>query len=584
MPDYSVPATWQVTAGTVPARHAAGRPSPADAYGGIVGPESAGPAASRDFELARLAAIVESSDDAIIGKTLDGTITSWNAGAEQMYGYASAEMLGRNVSELIPPDRPSELVPLLDRLGRGGRVGPFETKRVRKDGSIIDVSVCISPIRDAGGTVIGASTVARDMTERNLAEAERQAMARELHQSERLEILGQLAGGIAHDFNNMLAAILSYAGFVAEETADRPGVQADAEQIQAAALRAARLTRQLLIFSSREVSQPEALDLNAIINGIHELLSASIGSHIDLRVDLTADLGAIMADRSQVEQILLNLVINARDAMQEGGTLTIRTSLLEPGAVPVPVPRPGDAPGHTHHGDGPGRPGPGPGSPQPGGSNGHYVELAVSDTGTGISADVAPRIFEPFFTTKPLGQGTGLGLSTVHTIVEQAGGSVSIDSEEGAGTTFFVRFPASGLPVRSASATAGRGAQGHGETILVVDDEAAVLEVTSRILRRNGYATLEATTGQKALSLASSRDFQLLLTDSIMPGVSGPKLAEQVTALKPGVRVLHMSGYTAGLLDPQGIVGGRLAFVQKPFTAQALLEKVRAVLSVPPGE
>ena len=575
MPDYSVPATWQVTAGTVPARHAAGRPSPADAYGGIVGPESAGPAASRDFELARLAAIVESSDDAIIGKTLDGTITSWNAGAEQMYGYASAEMLGRNVSELIPPDRPSELVPLLDRLGRGGRVGPFETKRVRKDGSIIDVSVCISPIRDAGGTVIGASTVARDMTERNLAEAERQAMARELHQSERLEILGQLAGGIAHDFNNMLAAILSYAGFVAEETADRPTVQADAEQIQAAALRAARLTRQLLIFSSREVSQPEALDLNAIITGIHELLSASIGSHIDLRVDLTADLGAIMADRSQVEQILLNLVINARDAMQEGGTLTIRTSLLEPGAVPVP--RPGDGRGRP-------RPGDGSGLPQPGGSTGQYVELAVSDTGTGISADVAPRIFEPFFTTKPLGQGTGLGLSTVHTIAEQAGGSVSIDSEEGAGTTFFVRFPASGLPVRSASATAGPGAQGHGETILVVDDEAAVLEVTSRILRRNGYATLEATTGQKALSLASSRDFQLLLTDSIMPGVSGPKLAEQVTALKPGVRVLHMSGYTAGLLDPQGIVGGRLAFVQKPFTAQALLEKVRAVLSVPPGE
>ncbi|MGD0685076.1 MAG: PAS domain S-box protein [Streptosporangiaceae bacterium] len=540
-----------------------------------MGPESAGPAASRDFELARLAAIVESSDDAIIGKTLDGTITSWNAGAEQMYGYASAEMLGRNVSELIPPDRPSELVPLLDRLGRGGRVGPFETKRVRKDGSIIDVSVCISPIRDAGGTVIGASTVARDMTERNLAEAERQAMARELHQSERLEILGQLAGGIAHDFNNMLAAILSYAGFVAEETADRPTVQADAEQIQAAALRAARLTRQLLIFSSREVSQPEALDLNAIITGIHELLSASIGSHIDLRVDLTADLGAIMADRSQVEQILLNLVINARDAMQEGGTLTIRTSLLEPGAVPVP--RPGDGRGRP-------RPGDGSGLPQPGGSTGQYVELAVSHTGTGISADVAPRIFEPFFTTKPLGQGTGLGLSTVHTIVEQAGGSVSIDSEEGAGTTFFVRFPASGLPVRSASATAGPGAQGHGETILVVDDEAAVLEVTSRILRRNGYATLEATTGQKALSLASSRDFQLLLTDSIMPGVSGPKLAEQVTALKPGVRVLHMSGDTAGLLDPQGIVGGRLAFVQKPFTAQALLEKVRDVLTTPPGE
>ena len=523
-----------------------------------MGLESAGSSASRDFDLARLAAIVESSADAIIGKTLDGDITSWNAGAEHMYGYTAGEMVGHNIAEIIPPDRAGELEPILTRLRRGERGAPFETQRVRKDGSIIDVSVSVSPIRDTGGTVIGASSVARDMTERNRAEAERHAMARDLHQSERLEILGQLAGGIAHDFNNLLAAIMSYAGFVAEESADRPAVRADAEQIQAAALRAARLTRQLLIFSRREMSQPEALDLNAVITGIRELLSASVGSHIDLRIDLTEDLAVVVADRGQVEQVLLNLVINARDAMTEGGTLTIRTSRTEPG-------------------DGHGR-------QQPGTSPGRSVELTVSDTGTGMSAEVAARIFEPFFTTKPLGQGTGLGLSTVRAIVTGAGGSVTVDSKEGAGAAFRVCFPASSAPVPAPAASQGPVAQGHGETVLVVDDEHAVLEVTSRILRGNGYATLEAATAQKALSLASTHDFQLLLTDSIMPGVSGPKLAERVTDLKPGVRVLHMSGYTAGVLDPQGVIGGKLAFIHKPFTAQALLDKVRAVLTAPPQE
>jgi PAS domain S-box-containing protein len=212
--------------------------------------EGAGLAAGREFDLARLAAIVESSADAIIGKTLDGVITSWNAGARAMYGYAAEEMIGRNVSALIPPDQAGELEPILARLRRGEQVEHFETKRLRKNGSIIDVSISVSPIRDAGGMVAGASTVARDMTERNEAEAQRRALELELHQSERLETLGQLASGIAHDFNNLLSAILNYAGFVAEQ-ASEPAMRSDAEQIQAAARRGAALTRQLLIFSRR---------------------------------------------------------------------------------------------------------------------------------------------------------------------------------------------------------------------------------------------------------------------------------------------------------------------------------------------
>ncbi len=395
-----------------------------------MGIQETNPVGGREFELAsRLAAIVESSADAVIGKALDGTITSWNGGAADMYGYSAGEMMGRNVSVLIPVDRPGELAPILERLARGERVEHFETKRCCKDGRIIDVSVSVSPIHDSSGAVIGASTVARDMTERNLAEADRHAIALERHQSQRLRTLGQLASGIAHDFNNLLAAILSYAGFVAEESADRPTVRADAEHIQAAAQRAAKLTRQLLVFSRRESAETELLDLNAVLADMRSLLSTSILSasttgSIELRIGPVAHLAAIVGDRGQMEQVLLNLAVNARDAMPQGGILTIGTSVVEldegyaglhAGIVPGP-----------------------------------YVELAVSDTGTGMSPQVAARIFEPFFTTKAEGKGTGLGLATVNGIVTEAGGGMSVESEEGAGTTFRLHFPAAGAPAAQA--------------------------------------------------------------------------------------------------------------------------------------
>jgi two-component system cell cycle sensor histidine kinase/response regulator CckA len=518
--------------------------------------EGEGLAADREFDRAsRWAAIVESSADAIIGWTLDGIVTSWNSGAERMYGYTAGEVTGRNVSVLVLPGRVDQFELVLDRLRQGEQVAFYESQAVRKDGTIIDVSLSVSPIRDPGGAVAGVSSVARDMTELNRAEAERHALEQQLQEAERLETLGQLAGGVAHDFNNLLAAIMSYAGFVVEESADRPGVRADAEQILAAAQRAAALTRQLLIFSRREVTQPEALDLNVVMADISDLLSTSVGSHIDLRIDPAAGLAAIMADRGQVGQVLLNLAVNARDAMPGSGVLTIGTSLAELDG------------GYTRL--------------HPGARPGRFVQLTVSDTGVGMSAEVAARIFEPFFTTKPLGQGTGLGLSTLHGIVTQAGGSVTVESEEGAGTTFRLYFPAVGAAAAASSAGAAPAAREPEATILVVDDEPAVLAVTSRILRRKGYATLEAGTYEKALSLASSQDFQLLLTDSVMPGMSGATLAERVTELRPGVPVLHMSGYCAETLSPERIRDGELAFVQKPFTAEALLDKVRAALSGP---
>ena len=283
--------------------------------------EDAGVAAKGEFDRAsRWAAICEWSEDAIIGWTTEGVVTNWNSGAERMYGYAADEMVGRHVTVLSLPDRVAEFAPVLSRLAQGEHVEIFDTKARRKDGSLVDISLSLSPIRSPDGVVTGVSSVARDITERNRAEAERLALQRQLHEAERLETLGRLAGGIAHDFNNALAAITNYAGFIADESHARPGVRADAEQIQAAAHRAAALTRQLLIFTQRDVTQPEVLDLNVLIAEIRDLLSASAGAHVELRIDPAAHLPAIRADRGQVGQILLNLAVNARDAIPQSGT------------------------------------------------------------------------------------------------------------------------------------------------------------------------------------------------------------------------------------------------------------------------
>jgi two-component system cell cycle sensor histidine kinase/response regulator CckA len=516
--------------------------------------EEAGLAYSGLDELAsRLAAIVESSDDAIIGKTLDGIITSWNPGAARMYGYSAQEMVGHSVSRLFPPGQVSELAPILDRLRRGERIDHFETNRVRKDGTVIEVSVSISPIRDAARVVVGASTVSRDVTERNRAAAERSKLESRLRQAERRETVGLLAGGIAHDFNNLLGAVLGYAALVAAATADNPEIRADAEKIQAVARRAGRLTRQLLIFSQRSLTQPEPVDLNAIVRDVQDLLSASIGSGIELQLKLAGSVPTVLADRGQVEQVLLNLAFNARDAMSGGGILTMGTSLVDLGE--------------------------GDDALDPDASPGRYVELSVSDTGTGMSAEVAGRILEPFFTTKPEGLGTGLGLSTVHNIVTRAGGSLRVDPGEGTGSGFRMYFPtAVGSAAPSGPKKAVPAARGNGEKILVVDDEPTMREVVSRILRGNGYAAIEASSGQQALTLASSHEIQLLLTDSVMPGMSGARLAKLLVGLKPGLPVLHMSGFNAGVLSPERVRSGELAFIQKPFTAEALLAKVRTAL------
>ena len=548
----------------------------------------AGPDPSAQELAARLAAIVESSDDAILSKTLDGIITSWNSGAARMYGYPPEEIIGQHVAVLIPPDRRAELGPIFDRLRRGEPVEPFETKRRRKDGTIIDVSVRISPIRDQPGTVTGASAVARDITGRNQAEAQRRALEQELRRSDRLETLGQLAGGIAHDFNNLLAAITNYAGFIAEATAARPRVQADAVQIQAVASRGARLAHQLLIFGRQEPAEPALVNLNTLLTDTQELLRTSLGAPIEVRVRPADQPALVLADRSRFQQMLLNLAVNSRDAMPDGGSfrITVRHTEL------------GDSYAAAHPGITPGR----------------HVQLSVQDTGHGMSPEVAAHIFEPFFTTKEGGEGTGLGLSAVYGIVTQAGGCITVDSTEGDGSTFQICLPAATqlaaqlatqptgtepAAAESAAAQPGAAAQPAApevstaaggrqrETILIVDDEPSVLAVTSRILHQHGYPTMEAGTGDEALILAATRDFHLLLTDSVMPGMNGPTLAERVAALRPGLPIIRMSGSDdTARARPHYTPGSEQGYIQKPFTASDLIGKVRAALAAaagPPG-
>jgi PAS domain S-box-containing protein len=508
--------------------------------------DGAGPATGHDAAAeSMLAAIVDSSPDAIIGKTLDGVITSWNAGAQRMYGYAAEEIIGRNISVLIPPDRADELPSILALLRQGSVIEHFDTYRVRKNGAVIPVSMAISSIRDQAGVVLGAASVAREMTDRDRSEADRRWAEARLQQAERMETIGQLAGGVAHDFNNLLGAITAYAGFLADATADHPDMHSDAIEIQSAVKRAAALVSQLLTFSRRKPGEARLVDLKAIIEDSRALLSVAAGG-LDLTVTAGPPPPLILADRTQIEQVLLNLAINARDAMPQGGTLTISArpaELTEEDRLVNPDVKPG-----------------------------RYTELAVSDTGTGMSAEVMARIFEPYFTTKPTGKGTGLGLSTVYGIVRQAGGAIMVESKENRGTVFRLYFPA--------QAAAGVARSRNGDTpaaaILVVDDEPSLLAAASRMLRQQGYTVYTAGSGEQALAIMRDHDIQLLVADTIMPDITGPALASRISQLKPGIPVLHMSGYTGNLLP--GAVND-LAFIQKPFTSQQLSDKVQDVLT-----
>jgi PAS domain S-box-containing protein len=517
-----------------------------------------------------LAAIVESSDDAMFGKTLDGEITSWNWGAERMYGFRADEVIGRNVSLLVPEDRQHEMRAILERLAAGGRIEHYETQRLRKDGSILDVSVAISPIRDGSGVAVGASSVARDITSRLRAEGTARALQEQLHQSQRLESVGQLAGGIAHDFNNLLAGIMNYAALVSDgltELTHRHDLDADEQarvlaqdvsEIAHIAARAAQLTRQLLIFGRRDVAKPEVLDLNAVVTDLEKLLRRTIGESIALATDLAPDLPRTKVDRGQLEQVIMNLVVNARYAMAEGGgRLRVATASFEAD----------DAYAGRH-----------------GIRQGHYVRLIVSDTGPGMSVEVAARAFEPFFTTKAKGEGTGLGLATVYGIATEAGGAVVIHSDPEVGTTIWVDLPVSQDDATDACPSRPwTPLTSAGETVLLVEDEDMVREPASRILKRYGYMMLEASNADDALRIAGEHTGQiaLLLTDVVMPGPSGIDLAARLSKFSPGTKVLYMSGNSQDAIVNQAVLQPGVNLIEKPFVAAELLRRIRVVLDTP---
>jgi signal transduction histidine kinase/CheY-like chemotaxis protein len=405
---------------------------------------------------------------------------------------------------------------------------------------------------------------AQEVFERQDALQRKGRMQAQLQQAQRLENLGQLAGGVAHDFNNLLAVILSYVAFVSEELAAPEGAdwperlesaRSDLAQATRAAERAASLTGQLLAFARREVIRPQVLDLDTVITAVEELLGRTIGEHVQLVTTLGGDLWPVLADPGKLEQVLVNLAVNARDAMPGGGTLTFDTSNV---TVDGDTSEGGAASGPTRN-----------------------VRLRVSDTGTGMTAYVIEHAFEPFFTTKGESAGTGLGLATVYGIVAQAEGRIEIDSRPGAGTTFSIMLPVTAEAAAPVADLVPYQRMPEGETVLVVEDEAALREVTRRIFTRNGYHVITAADGPEAIDVARGHigEIHLLVTDVVMPRMLGGEVAERVRAIRPGIEVLFMSGYARPVLASQGRLDPGMALVQKPFSEADLLAKAAQVLN-----
>ncbi len=625
---------------------------------------------------ANLVAIVESSGDAIIGKSLDGVITSWNQGAERLYGYTAGEALGAPISMLMPEDTQKGLPQLLQALRRGERIEPFETIRMRKDGTQVHVSVGIFPVSGPGGKIVGAAAIARDVTKRVEAEfavresearlrliedasdelfwiadpqvsqlfhistaferifgrsqksfeesslpllefvhpedrpkviadtanqklgkpyehqvrinhpdgsirwisnrgfpirdaegnlvyyggvckdiTEKMALEEQLRQSQKMEAVGRLAGGIAHDFNNMLTVIGGFGELIRGKADPASGIPSYCEEIIKAGENATRLTRQLLAFGRRQVLTPVILDLNDIVKNVEKMLRRLIPENIELRTVLHSDLWHIKADPTQMEQVLMNLVVNSRDAMSDGGTITVELQNADLDEEYV----------RRHSTVPPGK----------------YVMLVVTDSGKGIDEAAKAHIFEPFFTTKEQGKGTGLGLATVYGIVKQSGGFIWVYSEPGEGTSFKVYLPFAEGEVKKRRPYGVRREILKGtESILLVEDDGPVRGFTEEVLKSNGYMVYSAADPVEALRLIEEQKprLDLLLTDVVMPKWSGRQLAEMLAPKLPRMKVLYMSGYTESAVVHQGVLDEGTALLSKPFTPQRLLRMIRGVL------
>lgn len=507
--------------------------------------------ASRPGAEELLVLLLKQAPFAVVEWDASGRVIGWNPAAEEIFGVHERQALGRDAASLFSAGESLRLETLLEAL-RANQERVLIVPLPRADGT---ESVCEwhhAPLVHAPGRPAGAVSIILDVTERTRLENHYRG-------AQRLESVGRLAGGIAHDFNNLLTAIGGFNNLVLGALPAGDPIRDDAAEVAKAADRAKALTRQLLAFSRRQVLAPRLLDLNRVVEDLERILMRVIGEDIELQTRLSPDLPRVSADPGQIEQVIMNLAVNARDAMPQGGGLVIETAGVELDASYAA----------TRSEVSPGR----------------YVMIAMSDTGTGMDAETMTRIFEPFFTTKTRGEGTGLGLATVYGIVKQSGGYVYVYSEPGKGTTFKVYLPEAadtGLAIE----TAGRGeapSVGGSETILLVEDEPAVRRFTRRVLSAAGYRVLEARDLKHAMRVATGggEPFELLVSDVVMPNGSGPELAARLRARDPDLRVLFMSGYTDEAVVRHGLGAMEGAFIQKPLNEDELLRRVRALLDTP---
>ncbi|HEV1993874.1 MAG TPA: PAS domain S-box protein [Candidatus Acidoferrum sp.] len=492
--------------------------------------------------------MVEDAPYGIYRASPTGHFLQVNPALRRMLGYGSAEELRKASIESDIFRHVGEYQRVNELLARSEEFKDVEMEWKQHDGTPITVRCSGRRVNDENGVPAHFEVLAEDVTERRVLE-------RQLRMAQKMEAIGRLSGGIAHDFNNLLQVIIGYSGVLKKSLGATNPLYEHALEVEKAGQRAASLTKQLLAFSRQQVLTPAVLNLNALVSDMGKMLPRLLGEDIEMSLELEPELGNVKADQSQIEQVIMNLAVNARDAMPVGGKLKIQTANVELDQA------------YTRN--------------HPGSKAGHYVELAVMDTGTGMNAETLAHIFEPFFTTKERGKGTGLGLATVYGVVKQSNGYIWVDSEPGKGASFQIYLPlhAAQDPVTEPEADSWEKLQGS-ETILLVEDADPLRKLAQVILEANGFRVLSAQSGEEALEVAAryGGTFDLLLTDVVMPGMNGRVLAEQLSPRQPGMKVLYMSGYTDSFIAGHGVLDPETHLLHKPFTEEILVRKVRDVL------
>jgi two-component system, cell cycle sensor histidine kinase and response regulator CckA len=494
--------------------------------------------------------LIQSSPLAIMAIDPQMNVQIWNPAAEKLFLWKEEEVIGKPLP-IVPEDRSNEFREYYQQVMRGEAIKEKKTQRRRKDQSLIDVSLSTSALFNKQGEVCGAMAIILDITEQRKLEEQ-------LRQSQKIEAVGRLAGGVAHDFNNLLTAIIGYSDLALHYLDNKEQLKKKLEEVKRSANRATSMTRQLLAYSRKQMIQPKVLNLNSVLNDMQKMVRQLIGEDIDIVFSLNNDLGSIRADIGQMEQMILNLLVNSRDAMPQGGTVTVKTQNVyldeEHARQYIDI------------------------------TPGNYIMLSVADSGAGMDEETQKHIFEPFFTTKPTGMGTGLGLSTVYGVVKQSGGHVTVWSKIGQGTDFTIYLPQidsepDPIPQPVAPSELPTGT----ETVLVVDDDENIRTLVSETLEECGYTVLRAQHGGEALLICQKHrgEIHLMLSDVVMPQIGGRVLAEKLVLLYPNIKMLFMSGYTDDILVRHIVLDANPLFLEKPFTMQALACKVREVLDSP---